>query len=377
MKSMLAIAAALVLAEGARAFQVPPGAAFQHVLWRGAAAPRTLSAARAALRILCSCASDAPNDPPALERRKVVQAPISLVLASVFGVAAAPSGSVAKVDPTRPVVVIGAGGGTGKECVNALLRRGLPVRSLVRAKVTSKGEEVAFQSATDESLLEEVIADVTSKQSMAEATKGSRAVIFAASASKKGGDPQKVDYQGLLNVAESCLENKVERLVVVSSGGVSRPDSAVYKFLNLFGKIMYWKIKGEDEMRALYREAKAADPSLKVSFTVVRPGGLTTGPATGVETIELNQKDTKSGRIARADVAEICVECLNYPAAADTTFECYYADTAKPLNDVGLSNIFKKTTSEAEAAASATGLERRGKTWKEIFTGLKPAGELG
>ena len=49
------------------------------------------------------------------------------------------------------------------------------------------------------------------------------------------------------------IANKVERLVVVSSGGVSRPDSAVYKFLNLFGKIMYWKIKGEDEMRAMYK----------------------------------------------------------------------------------------------------------------------------
>jgi putative NADH-flavin reductase len=375
---LLVLLALVLLAPEARAFQVPPGAALLPLLRRGAAAPRTPSVrARVALRILCSSASDAPNDPPALERRKVLQAPVSLVLASVLCVAAAPSGSVANVDPKRPVVVIGAGGGTGKECVNALLRRGLAVRSLVRAKVTSKGEEVAFQAATDESLLEEVIADVTSKQSVAQATKGARAVIFAASASKKGGDPQKVDYQGLLNVAESCLANKVERLVVVSSGGVSRPDSAVYKFLNLFGRIMYWKIKGEDEMRALYQEAKAADPTLKVSFTVVRPGGLTTGPATGVETIELNQKDTKSGRIARADVAEICVECLNYPAAADTTFECYYADTAKPLNDVGFSNILKKTTSEEEAAASATGLEHRGKTWKEIFTGLKPAGELG
>ena len=90
--------------------------------------------------------------------------------------------------------------------------------------------------------------------------------------------------------------------MVVSSGGVSRPDSAVYKFLNLFGRvssygfagvlqrnlspsmrrscvgprghlhpcpsafsiavdtfsgqIMFWKIKGEDEMRAMYAAAR-------------------------------------------------------------------------------------------------------------------------
>jgi putative NADH-flavin reductase len=315
-----------------------------------------------------------------VERRDVLQAPLSLVLGSVLGVAsAAPLGAAAQAaGGAKPVVVIGAGGGTGKECVNALLRRGLAVRSLVRARVTSKGEEVAFPAAAESSsLLEEVVADVADKASMAAGTKGARAVIFAASASKKGGDPQKVDYQWLLNVAESCLENGVERLVVVSSGGVSRPDSAVYKFLNLFGQIMYWKIQGETEMRAMFARAKTADPSLKASFTVVRPGGLTTGPATGVATIELNQLDTKSGRISRADVAEICVECLNYPAAADTTFECYYADTAKPLNDVGLSNILKRKTSEDEAAASATGLERQGKTWEEIFRGLKSAEELG
>ena len=38
-------------------------------------------------------------------------------------------------------------------------------------------------------------------------------------------------------------------------------------------------------------------------------------------------------------------------AAEDTTFECYYADTAKPLDDVGVSNIFKKKTSAEEAAS--------------------------
>ena len=308
-------------------------------------------------------------------RRKLLKAPPSLILSTVLGLGLAAADEAQAAAGGGPVAVIGAGGGTGRECVNALLRRGLCVRTIVRSKVTSKGEDVAFQ-VDDTRLVEEVIADVTSKESMSQSLKGAKAVIFAASASKKGGDPQKVDYQGLINVAQSCLENQVERLVVVSSGGVSRPDSAVYKFLNLFGQIMYWKIQGEDEMRAMYQAAKAKDPSLKASYTVVRPGGLTAGPVTGVSNVELNQQDTKSGRIARADVAEICVECINYSEAADKTFECYYKDTAKPLNDVGLSNILKKKTSEEEAAAAATGLERRGSTWKELFTGLRSAEDL-
>ena len=102
-------------------------------------------------------------------------------------------------------VKVGAGGGTGKECVEYLISSGLPVKTLVRAKVTSKGEEVVFEGKD----LLEVVADVTSKTSMMESIAGSRAVIFAASASKKGGDPQSVDYQGLLNVADACIANKV------------------------------------------------------------------------------------------------------------------------------------------------------------------------
>lgn len=42
---------------------------------------------------------------------------------------------------------------------------------------------------------------------------------------------------GVINVAKACLEAKVPRLVVVSSGGVASPESSIYKFLNLFGEV--------------------------------------------------------------------------------------------------------------------------------------------
>lgn len=44
-------------------------------------------------------------------------------------------------------------------------------------------------------------------------------------------------WTGVVNVARACLEAKVPRLVVVSSGGVASPDSSIYKFLNLFGEV--------------------------------------------------------------------------------------------------------------------------------------------
>ena len=122
------------------------------------------------------------------------------------------------------------------------------------------------------------------------------------------------------------------------------------------------KIKGEDRVRAMYKDSKLA-------YTVIRPGGLTVDPARGVAEIELNQGDEKSGRISRWDVARLCVEATLYPeSTSHTTFECFDADTGKTLAAVGASNIMKK---KADPAEFVTGKERRGQSYKEIFQGLE------
>jgi nucleoside-diphosphate-sugar epimerase len=61
--------------------------------------------------------------------------------------------------------------------------------------------------------------DVTDPFAVKLACEGTRAVIFAASASKQGGSPSVVDNLGLVNVAKACIEANVPHLVVVSSGG--------------------------------------------------------------------------------------------------------------------------------------------------------------
>ena len=202
------------------------------------------------------------------------------------------------------------------------------------------------------------------------------AVIFAASASrqadaKKSSNAKAVDNIGLVNCAKLCIEKSVPRLVVVSSGGVSKPSSAVYIFLNLAANgIMDAKIAGEDAVRRLYAAPGLAEKN--IGYTVVRPGGLLRDPGMGVSAVELNQGDTKSGRINRADVAAICIESLDSKAAFDTTFECYYKDTAKGLDDVMKSNAaavgagVKTTPTE-----TSTGRERRGDTWPKLFEGLE------
>jgi len=263
-----------------------------------------------------------------------------------------------------PICVIGANGKTGSECIGACLARGINVVA------TSRGGEYTGVYNTEDNKekgLQNKVCDVTIPSTISSALKGSRAVIFAASSSKAGGTPAAVDNLGLVNVAKACIDLKIPHLVIVSSGAVTKPDSPVYKFLNIFGKIMQEKIKGEDSVRDMY---KNIDVSVG-TYTVIRPGGLTEEPGKGVGALELNQGDSKSGRISRSDVAALCIEATQYSKiAGETTFECYDSDTGKPLQTVGFSNIVKqKNTASSDVFVS--GKERRGSTWAEIFTGLE------
>ena len=279
--------------------------------------------------------------------------------AGVFGVALPVTAQADEGSSTAPFCVIGANGRTGSQCVRGCLERNLPVRVTSRSGLYGG----PVRDDAQRSLMTTMVCDVTDPTTIANAVQGSRAVIFAASASKNGGTPSQVDNQGLIDVAKACIAAKVPHLVIVSSGSVTRPDSPVFKFLNLFGRIMEEKIKGEDAVRDLYRNVEGC------TYTVVRPGGLTEDPPRGVAALELNQGDTKSGRISRADVASICIEATFYPNfTAARTFECYDADTGKPLESVGMSNIMKQ---KSDPAAYVTGRECRGNTWQELFAGLE------
>lgn len=306
-----------------------------------------------------------------VDRRIFLQS--SLITASTgilrpsSAVSATPYLSVAK---DKTVVVLGANGGTGRECVRSLIKSGRNCIATSRTGIMDfMNNDESLLNDSEKSKLNTGLADVTSFESMDSILKRNGgivgAVIFAASASTKGGNAMEVDKEGVINAARACIVNNVQRLVIVSSGTVTRPDSSVYKLLNLVGKgIMEAKIKGEDAVRDMY-----ADPdviSKNIGYTIIRPGGLTTGPSLGPSALELNQGDNKSGRLSRADVAELCVNCLDSPDAFDTTFECYGADTAKPVESVGISNILKST----DPTTFKSGKERRGDSWETLFKGL-------
>lgn len=272
------------------------------------------------------------------------------------------------VSKDKTVLVLGANGQTGRECVTSALASGRPCIATSRSGAFNYADSLQEQGVPTDKLSTTAL-DVTDSymmKSVIQNTANLGAVVFAASVSTKGGDAFSVDKNGVVYAAQACIAAKIPRLVIVSSGTVTRPDSAVYKLLNTVGKgIMEAKIQGEDEVRALYAAPDVRNQG--VGYTVVRPGGLTQGDSQGPEALELNQGDNKSGRLSRADVAAICINALDSASTFDTTFECYEALTGKAIESVGFSNILK-LKGETDFVS---GKERRGSTWSSIFDGLE------
>jgi len=154
----------------------------------------------------------------------------------------------------------------------------------------------------------------------------------------------------------------VPKFIIISSGAVTKPDSLAYKFTNLFGKILDYKLLGENSVRRLYQSAN--NPA--VSYTIIRPGGLGDGKAVGAIGIELNQKDTISGEVNREDVAEAVVAAVaSKSLPVDVTFEIYQED--------------RKSVLEGKFPEKS-GYERSGKllhgNYEEMFAELVPDQKL-
>lgn len=248
------------------------------------------------------------------------------------------------------IVVLGSNGKTGKLIVEGLAVSGNKV------KPTFRGTPPSIYPVPETAanyVLHPVQADVKSVDSLVNAVTGASAVIFAASASSKGGNAKEVDYIGVENTAKACIQAKIPKLVVISSGAVTKPKSLGYKITNLFGNIMDYKLQGENAMANLYSNSGNSD----LSYVVIRPGGLTDGKSSGSNKMEINQGDTISGEVNRSDVAECAIAAaLSNTIPKNVIFELYEASKSGPL--------------QGEFPAKS-GLEQRGASYDDMFKGLK------
>jgi uncharacterized protein YbjT (DUF2867 family) len=143
--------------------------------------------------------------------------------------------------------------------------------------------------------------------------KDADAVVFAAGSGPGSGADRKdsVDRAAAVLLADAAERAGVRRYLLVSSMGVDRDPAS-----------------GTDDIWAAYLRAKAAAEDevrfRDLEWTVLRPGGLTDDPATGL--VRLAPPSVGRGQVTRADVAAVLLALVDEPRTSGLTLELLNGD---------------------------------------------------
>lgn len=198
------------------------------------------------------------------------------------------------------VLVIGATGSIGRLVVAQAVRQGHRTRALVRDRSRAHlfGDQVEI-----------VVGDLTRPDTLGAAVKDVDAIIFTHGADGSETSIEQVSYGGVRNVL-SLLTGRRVRVVLMSAVGVTA-RSGLYNGSHLAD----WKRRAERLVRA------SGQP-----YTIVRPGWFDANRP-DEQRLVLRQGDRHhagnagDGAVARKQIAQILVACVDSEAAKGKTFE--------------------------------------------------------
>jgi uncharacterized protein YbjT (DUF2867 family) len=201
-------------------------------------------------------------------------------------------------------------GGHGKIALllgGLLGARGDTVRGLIR----NPDQEADLRAAG----IEPVVCDLEDGGDVAAAVRGADAVVFAAGAGPGSGDARKktVDLGAAVKLIEAAKAEGISRYLIVSSMGA---DKAPEDGSEGFGAYLQAKFEADEAVRAS-----------GLDYTIVRPGGLTDDPGTGLVTIA---EHLDRGQVPRADVAAVFAACLDTPSTIGQSFDLLAGTTPIP-----------------------------------------------
>ena len=189
------------------------------------------------------------------------------------------------------VTVIGGHGRTGLELVKQLVA----AKHDVVATIRNPEHEQALTELGAKARLVDL--ETAPADSIAEAFKGSDAVIFAAGSSE--GQTSAFDRLGTLRTLRAAEKAGVKHYVSISAFGAST---------GLSTRSM------SEEMKDYYRQKRSAAQHIvksRLDWTIIEPAELTDDGASGQVRIALTA--IKSVPIARADVAAVTIAALDDP----------------------------------------------------------------
>lgn len=208
--------------------------------------------------------------------------------------------------PPEKVLVVGSTGETGLEVVKLLHAKGADVVGFARessdkAPLEELGVEIVIGDAFDRSSIDDVLNDG-----------GYTAIVSTLGSGFR--DQKRVDFEGNRNLVDSAKETDVDRFVLVTMIGVGDSSQAVPDNVKrMFSEVIELKTLAEDYLKAS-----------GLSYTILRPGGLLSKPATGNGM--RTQDPTIMGTIHRADLARLVVDALGDDTQIGETYSVFDAN---------------------------------------------------
>ena len=192
------------------------------------------------------------------------------------------------------LIVFGASGGTGRLVVSGALDRGYQVTAVARhLDGLPSHPDLALQPA-------DVLA---AGRPLREIAVGHDAAISAIGSTAR--NPNGIYSKGGQAVVTALQDAQVQRLIVVSSGGVEPKDPGLPWWFRLMIPLF---------LRELYEDMGVMEDivrSSRLDWTLVRAGYLTDKPATGTFRVEDGKNPPGGSRLSRADLANFLLDQLD------------------------------------------------------------------
>ena len=197
------------------------------------------------------------------------------------------------------VVVVGANGQIGKQLVKMLKDSD---EHSVTAFVRTEQQVREFEALGVEAVLGNLEGTVGELE---EALKGSDAVVFTAGSGGQTGYDKTllIDLDGAVKVIEAAENAGIQRFIMVSALQAHNRQN--------------WS----EQIKPYYVAKHYADRMLvqsKLTYTIIRPGGLLNEPGTGKVTIAEN---LETGSIPREDVAKTILAVINEESTFNKSFD--------------------------------------------------------
>mmetsp|Transcript_16033 Transcript_16033/g.29076 ORF Transcript_16033/g.29076 Transcript_16033/m.29076 type:complete len:274 (+) Transcript_16033:52-873(+) len=202
------------------------------------------------------------------------------------------------------IAVFGASGLTASECVYQALQDGDKVVGLTRnpsnLKIPKGSGGADFEKPLTNPNLTMIGGDVTNAADVAKVFENGIDGVIVALGGKTSDVGDSMLTDGTNTIMAAMKENGVKRIAVVTSiGAGDSKDQAPFAFKVLMMTVMKKIFNDKNN-----QEKAVVESGLE--YCIVRPGGLTVDPPTGV----INVIEGEAGSIPRADVAQFCLEAV-------------------------------------------------------------------